>query len=267
MHVDPVATNLYALSAPGQKTIDEGIQLGMLYAFDFDGTLAPIVANPEQARPSQSVIRHMQILCELAEVAVVSGRRMEDVRERLGFTPHYLIGNHGIENDDGARDESADEIMSAWRKSLEPYALRLRQAGILVEDKGLSFSLHYRTARDRTQALATIDDIANTLEPRPRRIGGKFVVNFLPPGAPDKFHALQALMTKRGFRSAFFMGDDVTDDLVFDQAPAHWLTIRVERLEGSRARFYLSSQNEVVLLIQTLINRLTALSAARRPLP
>ncbi|MBK9217264.1 MAG: hypothetical protein IPL70_01790 [Uliginosibacterium sp.] len=113
MHVDPVATNLYALSAPGQKTIGEGIQLGMLYAFDFDGTLAPIVANPEQARPSQSVIRHMQILCELAEVAVVSGRRMEDVRERLGFTPHYLIGNHGIENDDGARDESADEIMTA----------------------------------------------------------------------------------------------------------------------------------------------------------
>ena len=267
MQSDPVTTNLYALSAPGQKTIGDAIQSDMLYAFDFDGTLAPIVANPELARPSQSVIRHMQSLCELANVAVVSGRRIEDVRERLGFTPHYLIGNHGIENDDGARNESGDEITSVWRKSLEKRGHQLRQAGIVIEDKGLSFSLHYRIARDRAQALATIDDLANTLEPYPKRIGGKFVVNFLPPDAPDKFHALQALMTKRGFRSAFFMGDDVTDDLVFDQAPTHWLTIRVERLEGSRARFYLSSQNEVVLLLQTLINRLTALSAARRPRP
>lgn len=257
-----LVTNLYALSAPGQRIISEAAHLRMLYAFDFDGTLAPIVANPEQARPSQSVIRHMQKLCELVPVAVVSGRRLEDVRERLGFSPHFLIGNHGIESETGGSLNSADQVTSAWRKVLERQASTLRQEGILVEDKGLSFSLHYRIARNRAQAVATIDAVASQLEPQPKRIGGKFVANFLPPNAPDKYAALQALMTARAFDSAFFMGDDVTDDLVFDQAPPHWLTVRVERLEGSRARFYLSSQNEVVVLIQTLINRLSTVSGA-----
>lgn len=263
MQAEPM-TNLYALSAPGQRIISEAARPEMLYAFDFDGTLAPIVANPEQARPSQSVIRHMQKLCELAPVAVVSGRRLEDVRERLGFSPHYLIGNHGIESETGDGLSSADQVTSAWRVALERQAHRLRQEGVVIEDKGLSFSLHYRIARDREQALAAIDAVADQLEPHPKRIGGKFVANFLPPDAPDKYAALQALMRARAFDSAFFMGDDVTDDLVFDQAPPHWLTIRVERQEGSRARFYLSSQNEVVALIQALINRLTTLSADRR---
>lgn len=264
MQTEP-ASSLYALSATGLKIISDTVRTDMLYAFDFDGTLAPIVAKPEQARPSQSVVRHMQRLCELVPVAVVSGRRLEDVRERLGFTPQYLIGNHGIEHADGDNDARTDRIMAAWRETLEPQAPRLIQDGILIEDKGLSFSLHYRIARDRTQALATIDEVARTLAPHPKRIGGKLVANFLPPHAPDKYHALQALMAKRAFRAAFFMGDDVTDDLVFDQAPAHWLTIRVERLEGSRAAFYLSSQSEVVTLIQTLIRCLSAHRPRRGP--
>ena len=64
-----------------------------LYAFDFDGTLAKIVRVPAEARMSRTTEELIKQFSELVPVAIVSGRSLKDLRDRLGFEPKYLIGN------------------------------------------------------------------------------------------------------------------------------------------------------------------------------
>jgi len=204
----------------------------------------------------------MQRLCELTAVAVISGRGLGDLRQRLGFEPQHLVGNHGVESQAYQPGIESLAALESWRNSLQEHAEVFAEAGVLVEDKTYSFSLHFRRARDQGLALQTIKKIVKQLTPTPRPIGGKLVVNLLPPDAPDKYLALSALLRAEGRQTAFFMGDDVTDDIVFENAPPSWLTVRIERKEGMHARLYLYSQIEVATLIQSLISMLTKI---RRP--
>jgi trehalose 6-phosphate phosphatase len=93
------------------------------------------------------------------------------------------------------------------------------------------------------------------LEPAPRILDGKLVFNALPPGGRTKLEALSELAARIGARDVLFIGDDVTDEVVFARAPAHWLTVRVELKHGSRARFFVHRQAEVAILLEVLVRR------------
>src|SRR5215831_7843340 len=66
-----------------------------LLAFDFDGTIAPMNARPEESRVADAVADLLARLASQRPVAVITGRSVDDVRPRLGFTPQYIVGNHG----------------------------------------------------------------------------------------------------------------------------------------------------------------------------
>ncbi|MFT4173291.1 MAG: trehalose-phosphatase [Rhodocyclaceae bacterium] len=233
-------------SPGGEHALQELMCQNVLLAFDFDGTLAPIVALPDDAHASSAVAATMGRLCALAPVAVVTGRAVEDVRLRLGFQPHYIVGNHGAEGLTGATQEWEREVAS-WHMQIEGWSL---PAGVLVEDKRRSITLHYRLATERGIAEALLLELAQTLEPPPHIIGGKCVVNLLPPSSPDKYDAVRALMADAKTDNVLFLGDDETDEAVFRKAPQEWMTVRVERREESAARYYLNHQSEVGSLIQ-----------------
>ncbi|MHB1123527.1 MAG: trehalose-phosphatase [Ramlibacter sp.] len=129
-----------------------------LLAFDFDGTLTPIVATPDQARISQAVSGKLQRLARRLPVAIVTGRRVDDVRPRLGFQPHFVIGNHGAEMDEADVAHGAGALQEV-RGELERREVELARAGIMVEDKGLSLALHYRLSRRPDEALALIREV------------------------------------------------------------------------------------------------------------
>lgn len=246
-------TSRYLFSPAGQQAIADILRTQPLIAFDFDGTLAPIVSVPDQARAGIGVARAMARLCELAPVAVVTGRSIADVRDRLGFTPRHIVGNHGAEGLPGDAVKHDAAAVEAWRAGLAAQRQRLDANGIDIEDKQQSLTLHYRLARDRDAALRVIEEVVAGLVPSPRLIGGKCVVNLLPEGAADKYVAIRSLLQLEGRHAAIFVGDDVTDDIVFEQAPPNWLTVRVEHKEAQHARFFLNAQSEVATLIQTLI--------------
>lgn len=249
----------YLFSPTGQRAIADVLERRPLIAFDFDGTLAPIVSTPEQARTGLGVARAMARLCELAPVAVVTGRAIADVRERLGFMPRHIVGNHGAEQAGSAAPAAPDR----WREALTRHAALFNAHGILVEDKQHSLTLHYRLAPDRAQAERCILEMVATLDPAPQVIGGKCVVNLLPADAPDKYQAIRRLLLDEGRSHAIFIGDDLTDEVVFDQAPPDWLTVRVEYRDQSRARFFLNAQSEVATFIQALSAGLLALPPER----
>ena len=76
----------------GEAALVATLQRRPLLAFDFDGTLAPIVARPDDARISQAVGQRLRALAAQLPVAIISGRLVADVRERLSFEAPYVIG-------------------------------------------------------------------------------------------------------------------------------------------------------------------------------
>jgi trehalose 6-phosphate phosphatase len=229
-----------------------------LLAFDFDGTLAPIVARPQSARVPPAVARRLDRLARHLPVAIVTGRSVADVSARLGFEPRFVVGSHGAEDVQSAEMQQARRAaLEGVRRQLQVHAATLAEHGVAVEDKGLSLALHYRCARDREAAREAIERLLKPGDPQLRIFGGKMVVNVMAADAPDKADAVRALLARTGADRAFFAGDDVNDEAVFEAAPPDWVTVRVG-LDAplSRARFFLGAATEMPLLLDHMLAEL-----------
>jgi trehalose 6-phosphate phosphatase len=250
----------HLFTAQGETALARTLQRRPLLAFDFDGTLAPIVARPGDAHLSKGVSARLATLATRLPVAIVTGRSVDDVRGRLGFEPRFIVGNHGAEDAGGvtAGREPCDAL-SRLRLRLRDLSPALSAAGVTIEDKRHSMALHYRLSRTREQALQVITELLADHDRDLRVFGGKLVVNVVPRLAPDKADAVRALVHRSGASCAVFAGDDVNDEPVFATAPADWLTIRVGRDNpGSKARYFLDSPGEMAMLLERMVSLLAA---------
>jgi trehalose 6-phosphate phosphatase len=241
----------------GRKALVTALGGRPLLAFDFDGTLAPIVARPDEARVARAVSERVARLASLRPVAVITGRSVEDVAPRLGFEPQYIVGNHGAE-DPAAAQQLDMSALEPFRRKLAANAEQLRNAGIEIEDKGYSIALHYRLAPDRAAAQRCIEALLRDLDSALHFFGGKCIANVIVAGAPDKADALAALVNRCGADSALFVGDDVNDEAVFMRADPTWLTVRIGRDDPmSKADFFLDSHAEIATLLEIMLEVLT----------
>ena len=226
-----------------------------LFAFDFDGTLAPIRPRPDDVQVSATIALRLEKLARVRPVAIVTGRRIADVRGRLGFVPSWIIGNHGAE-DDGDPDAAsrAHQALDALRERLLAREEGLSRAGIVVEDKGQSLALHFRTAPDREAAAAMIEDVLAGFTPALHVFGGKLVYNAVAADAADKAVAVRRLLARAGVQAAFFAGDDVNDEPVFAAAQQGWVTVRIgcDRRE-SAARFCIDGPQEMAGVLDRIL--------------
>jgi trehalose 6-phosphate phosphatase len=240
-------------SEQGRRELARLTACRTLYAFDFDGTLAPIVADPAAARAPDEIARYLAQLARQVPVAVISGRIRSELVERLPAEVAHLIGNHGNEGIDDAQAEAREAVCRRWRAVLERELSSAAATGIRVEDKGVSLSLHYRAAADAKAALALLRQIVSRLQPAPEVIDGKRVLNVLPPGSVTKYEALAALAERTQADAVLFVGDDDTDERVFERAPPQWVTVRVEPTDNSAARYSLAEQADVAALLAELV--------------
>ena len=252
---DTVQSDMKHLFGPeGAAALIASMARRPLLAFDFDGTLAPIEARPEDARVSQAVAVRLDRLAAILPLAIISGRRVEDVRTRLAFEPRYIIGNHGAEDSFALAQIDRSLMFAGLRKRLRAYAVELGASRVMVEDKGQSFALHYRLAHDPEQAFGLITKLLAGLGPGLNVFGGKMVVNVVAAASPDKADALVRLMEKSGLDSAVFVGDDLNDEPVFARARATWLTVRVGRDDPmSRATYCLDNFGEVATMLDRML--------------
>lgn len=223
-----------------------------LLAFDFDGTLSPIVSKPAQARTSRSFLPLLEKLSEQgALTAVITGRSLKDVKPLLHFKPDFIVGNHGMEGLEtfSTAGTRARKVCRAWVKDLKASWPDIR--GAFLEDKKESLSLHYRGVRSPARAREALTALVNDLRPKPRVIGGKYLLNLVPQGSPHKGLALKEVMRLSQRPFALFVGDDDTDEDGFRQK-GRILSIRVGKKQGSSAKFYLPNQEGVGLLLRWL---------------
>lgn len=242
----------HLLDIDGRQALEAALLLDPLLAFDFDGTLAPIVDHPPDAKVSTAVAQCLAQIACFCPVAIITGRSVRDVEHRLGFSPQFIVGNHGAQftSEQSLDDDALDEA----RERLFRHAGDLAAAGVTLEDKGLSIALHYRHANDRLEAARRIDDMLRGVGPGVRRFGGKHVVNVVPAGAPDKADALHHIVGKTGCGSVVFVGDDVNDEPVYRKAAPHWVTVRIGRDdEATQARYFLDRQDEIAPMLRTVL--------------
>ena len=245
----------HLFSNEGLHALAAVLALKPLLAFDFDGTLAPIVARPDDVRVSTAVSHRLTQLAHWRPVAIVTGRKVADVTPRLGFEPAYIVGSHGAEDPALATSVAHERALASARTYLAEHASALEDAGVMIEDKGHSMALHYRLARDREKAQRCITSTIAHIGPGLHTFGGKFVVNLVAENAPNKGDAVQRLVARSESGAALFVGDDVNDEAVFEIAPSHWLTVRIgQDAPGSRAQFFLNSHAEMAHLLQLLMD-------------
>jgi len=223
----------------------------VLVALDYDGTLAPISPRPQDARMRPRTKTLLHALARRYPTVAISGRALADVAERLKSVPlWHVFGNHGIEGTPQTQPDSprVREWVDILSRELPP------ELGIFIEDKVHSLSLHTRQTRDRRRALAAIDRALEQL-PDVTVIGGKEVVNLLPPGGGNKGVALEYAMRTFVCSHAIYVGDDDTDEDAFrvtESTPV--LGIRVGASDTTLARYYVETQEEVDELLEALVN-------------
>jgi trehalose 6-phosphate phosphatase len=257
----------HLLGREGRPALAAVLRARPLLAFDFDGTLAPIVKRPEDARVAVAVSDRLAKLVRLRPVAIITGRTVEDVAPRLGFEPQFIVGNHGAEDPVAAptRPDAAAPALDTLRAKLAAEAVQLREAGVQIEDKNYSIALHYRLAKDRDAAQALIGKLLRGLDPALKTFGGKCVENVVATGAPDKADALASLVQRADAAAAIFIGDDINDEVVFARHDPQWLTVRIGRDDPlSQADFFLDSHAEIATVLQTMLDTLAQVRASRR---
>jgi trehalose 6-phosphate phosphatase len=245
----------YALSAPGLIRLREWLRSRPLLAFDIDGTLAPLVARPWDARVPDAVQRDLAALAQWTTLAIITGRAIADARPMLGFAPRYLIGNHGAEGVPGleARTAESARICRAWIDQLcgpaEPWR---SMPGVTLEDKTYTLAFHFRHAARRHAVARLIEQRVARLTPPPTLLEGKLALNLVAPGAPQKGEALAVLLARSGCQRAIYVGDDASDEAVFRMRLPALLSVRVERQRDSAAAFYLKDQTQVPRFVNAL---------------
>jgi len=233
----------------------------LLVALDFDGTLSEIAATPHEAVLTARTRRLLTALSRRPDtkVAVISGRSLDDLREKVGLTGIYYAGNHGLEIDGpGIRwaHPCAVGLDLAIRETLEE---ELREfPGLLVEHKRLGVAVHYRGVpakhhrRLRLRMQARLFDSPT----RYRLMHGKRVFDFRLDVSWDKGHALQAIRrTLKGAWTSVFVGDDVTDEEAFATIGPRALTVRVGRVKNSAAQYLMPDRKQMDLFLDALARR------------
>lgn len=259
------------LEPEGLQALDAALGRNPLLAFDFDGTLAPLVDHPEDSRVPPALEPRLARLATLADVAVISGRALADLQQRVTFRPRYLVGNHGAEGGAVELSQAAvlasetELLLGALRARLATQQALFARVGVEVEDKGRSMALHYRRAPDPVPARAAIAQALAGHDPRLEVYGGKDVVNIVVAAAPDKGRALLGLVDRGGYGSAMFVGDDLNDESVFSRALPDWVTVRVGIEAQSEARWRLTSIHEMPAFIERMIATLEFQARRRAP--
>ncbi len=226
---------------------------------DFDGTIVPIQPRPEMVRLGLPTRRLIGRLAKHSRVTVciVSGRRLADLRRRAMVPGVRYVGLHGWEWDRKASSPLEDNIVGQVRRLLTEQHGFL--PGIRVEDKGISFAVHYRGAPSGATRLARslLHKILKPFEPYLQVLHGKKVWEVLPPEVRGKGSAVRLLLEElpRGTLPVY-IGDDTTDESAFAEL-RHGITVRVGRHRRTRARFYLRSPDEVVAFLQALEAEIT----------
>jgi trehalose 6-phosphate phosphatase len=194
-----------------------------MIGMDFDGTLAPIIDNPDEAFAHPAAVEALARLGPLVGViAVITGRPARTAVQLGGFqgvdglSSMVVLGQYGVERWDAATDEFSippePESITAVSKELPVILEDLGLTDVRVEHKGRAIGVHTRELGDSVAAFDRLEEPLGELAARHGLLiePGKNVLEIRAPGF-DKGDALRDLVAETGVRQVIFAGDDLGD--------------------------------------------------------
>ena len=231
---------------------------GLVLCLDFDGTLAPIVTDPDDAVIRSGNRESLRALRDhpAATVAVISGRALDDVRERVGVEGISYVGNAGLERADGDEitvhpdAKRAKERLDRVRETLVD---KLGWAsGIAVEDKRWSLAVHTRDVPDEHN-----DRVAETVGRVADRVGGldvsrgHQVLEVSPDTDATKGTAVASLADAETDPMVVYVGDDRSDQSALVEAADRGVAVYVGE-EGPEGAHHVARPADVSDLLEWL---------------
>lgn len=231
---------------------------------DFDGTLTPIVKSPKMVSLPSETRRLLRNLNQKPNcyLAVVSGRQLKDLKEKIKLPNIIYGGNHGLEGEIFDRKYSfpitkkAAVTLKKIHRQLDQVAHKFK--GVLIENKNLAISFHYRLA-SKLQVPAIKSLFKKILKPYVKdelisTVAGKMVFDIRPKanwhkGSFAKLVIREILKKTKTTPIAIFIGDDVTDEDVF-QTLKKSITIKVGKSCRSGAKYNLRNSGEVFKFLE-----------------
>lgn len=233
---------------------------------DYDGTLTPIVDRPSEARLSGEMKEILSRLVANCSLAIISGRSLEDIKERAEVRGVYYAGNHGLEISGPSVEyvpKEAKRARSIVGNLCASLKKKLRSIdGVLIENKGLTASVHYRLVKDSDVPLVKkiFGEATKTVRERGsvNVTSGKKVLEIMPNLGWDKGDAVRWLLRfgGRGEVVPIYLGDDRTDEpafLVSKEEGGFGLLVSDKEKE-SEAEYRLDNVDEVKIFLSRLID-------------
>lgn len=252
------------------KVIRKKIETQPVYLMlDFDGTLAAIRRDPSKVHLSAGTVRTLRDASRTRgiELSIISGRSLKDIQKRIGIKGITYAGNHGLEIHGHGIDfitPQASKIKKTMGRIARELKKKLRKIkGVIIENKGLTVSVHFRMAKS-SMAGDIEGALKSIIMPYASKkeiivMPGKKIWEVRPFVKWDKGKtALFLLKKKRKTEKKIllvYLGDDRTDEDAFEAIGKGGICVFVGRPGRSAAPYYLKGTAEVCEFIRRIIER------------
>ena len=231
-----------------------------LIFLDYDGTLVPFTAQPDQARPDRELNRILKRLTADPKnaVVIISGRDRKTLDSWLGEYPIGMSAEHGVwVKEKSGHWHMLEPLKMVWKDEIRPVMERFvdRTPGSMIEEKTFSLVWHYRKA-DPELGLIRARELKDTLLGLTANLSlvvseGNKVLEVKHSGV-NKGRAAQFWTEEKKWDFIMALGDDWTDEDLFEAMPDHAFSIKVG-VGLSKARFYVLGHHQVRQLLEDLV--------------
>ncbi|OBB11318.1 trehalose-phosphatase [Mycolicibacterium setense] len=243
-----------SLPAELQRALTRAAQAPrLLITSDFDGTLAPIVNNPADARPLRDGAEALVSLSGRpgVETALISGRALEVLRALSGMPAAvHMVGSHGAEFDSGFTHPINRALLDQIATELT--AIAAARPGATVELKPASVALHVRNAEPADAEAACAQALESARAWDAQLTKGKAVLEFAVI-TTDKGAAIDILRDEHQASAVIYFGDDVTDEKAFRRLRDGDVGVKVGTGE-TLAEFRVDEPEDVVAALKYLLD-------------
>ena len=242
----------------------------LLVATDYDGTLSPIVDNPEEAKPVRESIIALRALATLSgtHCAVISGRSLSDLANLSSLDGQImLVGSHGSEFDqDFVRTLTDEQVLLRQRVLDEMHRIAAQDERFHIETKPASIAFHYRNVANEKAEKAVNELLAGAATWDDVRVkSGKKVIE-LAVVHTSKGDCIDALRHRVGATAVVYFGDDITDEDAFVRLHGPDVSVKVG-LGESAATFRIHDPTEVARRLARLASAREAFLAGADAIP
>ncbi|MFP4397742.1 MAG: trehalose-phosphatase [Desulfonatronovibrio sp.] len=232
---------------------------------DYDGTLTPIVDDPDKAYLPEDMKETLTRLADLVPVAVISGRDRPDVQKLVELNNIYYAGSHGFDIAGPDQEETNPDKVTEFLPELDQADSEIRKRiehieGAWVEKKKFSIAVHYRKVKekDTPRVKQAVEKVSGN-HSRLKLSGGKKVFELRPNMDWHKGKALLWVLDKLELNKSgvvpLYIGDDVTDEDAFQTLEGRGISIVVmDSRRETKADYMLKSPDEVRLFLEKIIS-------------